>query len=454
MLTDVPVINQKDFFNICKASIRGGSNVLISGPSGSGKTFIAQQAAESEQCNLIYINLSVLERTDFQGFPVISDDKKLVSYATPEFLPFVDTKLRDEKIAMTNFLNSLDKSKQNEKIISWTQDKIEEIKKQEQNETIINSAPYITANAIGNKEVLNRFKTLFDNAKKNVKEELPIVILFDEVDKALTETTQTLLELLQFTSINSRKLNIKSCILTGNLPDEHAHSNQISHAIAKRCQSYKLEPEFEIWREWAYANNVHDYIIQYLTIKPEELFKEAPEDATAYALPSPRTWTAAGEALSNLEKDPYFKNMRDDKLKEFKRKIIAGNVGDTATINFYNWLDYYKKLDPVIEKLMNQGEHPKGEFSDQEILIMAISGSSKVFTELKAGNEKRINKITKNVYEWIGTLQSDVQMASARLGFGSNWKKCIDFNLHLIPEFLNVFKAIQNELNEYDSDFG
>lgn len=453
MLTHVHVINQKQFKSITKFSIRFGGNILVLGPSGGGKTIIANESASEEDCLMIYINLSVLERTDFQGFPVISEDRSLVSYATPDFLPFADTTTRDEKNALVSLKSTLSEEENKDKeLLNFINERINYIQSLDSAKALVSSAPYVQA-AKG--KAMERVKELAIMANKVLGKEKPIVFLFDEVDKAATETTQTLLELLQFGSINGRKLNVKASILTGNLPDEHAHTNQISHAISKRCKTYKLDLDFNMWREWAFKNNVHDHIIQFLSSNPEFLYKTAPDgDATAYALPSPRTWTEAAKDLKNFDKDGGFGRMSEDSALSFKMDILAGHVGDEAAAKFKTWYQYYRRFDPIISDLIDTGNHPDiKNYSAQEILIIAIAACSRVYTELKPNNKKKIEQVTKNVYSWIKTLDSDIQIGAIRISFGGDWDNCHKYDLPRIPVFVEVFKSIKKKMGDWDSDF-
>src|SRR5260221_8265 len=183
-------------------------------------------------CHLIYINLSVLERTDFQGMPVISQDRTTVSYATPDFLPFNDVKVKHE-LGYFNLLRKFTDDKRFTKFLTSN--------KMDVNKLISNiDARLDQITSIGELKKLKEhvsFSTKlkefgnFDNILSKYLDELnvaelsekPIVFLFDEVDKASHEVLQTLLEFLQFHSVNGRQMNIKGCILTGNLPDEFAN---------------------------------------------------------------------------------------------------------------------------------------------------------------------------------------------------------------------------------------
>jgi energy-coupling factor transporter ATP-binding protein EcfA2 len=75
-----------------KYSISMGSNVVIIGRRGSGKTQIAKQVIAESDCDEIYINLSVAERTDMGGYPDMFGTMKKASDAEKARL-FVDVLL-------------------------------------------------------------------------------------------------------------------------------------------------------------------------------------------------------------------------------------------------------------------------------------------------------------------------------------------------------------------------
>jgi MoxR-like ATPase len=445
MLTDVPEIDQKTYKAITKFTIRNGGNVLVLGPSGSGKTEIAKQATQEEGCDLIYINLAVLERTDFQGFPVISENKKYVNYATPEFLPFQDIK----NLSITESINEVisninDQSDLYKKLSTISNSINKKTKEYSLRESANKIKPIINNDILNNKD----FQEILNN---NENKEKPIVILFDEVDKALPETNQVLLEILQYGSINGRKLNIKSCILTGNLPDEHAHVNQISHAISKRCKTFKLSINFNVWQSWAIKNNIHTNVIQFLSSDPNYLNRSASDgDTTAYAMPSPRTWGYVSDIIKSLEVEKYDFTNEDNDL--FILKMISGCVGSNAAVKYTNWFKFYKKYDSTINNLINNGINPDtSNLSEEKCLVLAVSACSKLYNSLNPNtSSEQITKIVNNVFSWLKTLNQNIQIGAIRLSFGGDYSICETYNLTEMEVFKEVFISVKNKLQEFN----
>jgi hypothetical protein len=173
------------------------------------------------------------------------------------------------------------------------------------------------------------------------------VILFDEVDKAQAEVTAPLLEILLFKKINGIPINAAACVLTGNLANEGAYSNDISSALLDRGAKFILQFNFEKWVDWAKAHNVHDLILGFLRSDPEFACGKV-EDAN-YASPSPRSWTWASEALIKAK---ALKMTDIDSVTQ----IISGYVGSEAGLRFRIWYEHFRKFEPHVHSLIDRGD--------------------------------------------------------------------------------------------------
>jgi MoxR-like ATPase len=446
-LTHVPAVDQEQFKDMARFMIRHGGNLLVIGPSGGGKTEIINEVCAEEDVQVQYINLAVLERTDFQGFPVISDNKRHVQYATPKYIPFIDGKIMEEKQLIINALALLQDNAHSEK-----EELIKQLTLLEAQESAVLVSENIDMFRSKYPLLLAKVDALAKNLLAKNTNDKPFVFLFDEADKAPAETSNVLLEILQFHSVNGRKINVRACFLTGNLPDEYANGSNISHAISKRCSTVQLVLNWKVWREWAFRSGVHHNVISFITSKPDWLYKKAPDgDPTAYALPSPRTWALASRALTSIEDEGRAKYGNQELLAE---KLIASNVGDAAASEYKVWIEHYQALDPVVEKIFEKGKHPAaGSLSPQQTLIAAISACNRVYSELKSETTNRdvAVKHIKNVYKWIATLPIDIQHGAVRLSFGGDAEIVSKWDLAEIDEFYTVFDSLKKTLNSWKS---
>lgn len=275
-----------------------------------------------------------------------------------------------------------------------------------------------------------------------------VVLIVDELDKAKPELQNPLLELFQFHSVNGTPLEIQAIIATGNLPDEGSFSQPISHALTNRCKVYKVRQAFESWRQWAQDSNVNALVVGFLSKNQEYLARAAVEgDPTAYCRPSPRAWAMAARELDQTS--------NQDSV-EFQTLLVAGRVGMAAATKFRVWLDHYRHVEPIIDKLVEKGEHPNlNDMSIDRQLVCAIAAVNAVAQEGKreakdakdkTKQEETITKTAKNVFGWVQKLPAEFQIAAVKSTL--NMEIITKFKLTKVPEvmttYLNVRKAMKD----------
>lgn len=265
------------------------------------------------------------------------------------------------------------------------------------------------------------------------------IILFDEVDKAPPEVTAPLLEILQFKKINGKNINAQACVLTGNLINEGAYSNQISSALLDRGAKYILNFNFEKWVDWAKANNVHDLIIGFLRNNPE-LSCGKLEDSS-YASPSPRGWTLASEALI--------------KAKELKiidiesvTQIISGFVGNESGIRFKMWYEHYRKFETFVHSIIETGNMALDfeSLAQTEKIVFVISTCYYAKQKVLQETNKPKNRLTylENMCHFLTTYKVDHEMQVMGLNNSFDFDLITKYKLYTCKVFFELF----NKLNE------
>lgn len=449
ILKNVQTVNQESFTQILKSAIEvDHNNILVFASSGAGKTEISRAVIKDCNCRYLYISLPVLERVDFQGMPVVNKEILQVNYATPSYLPFKDSEKVQEldriKAALPFTEASESHLPEDERVNTRN------IKQQISDlEGHINALKFLEASSWlsfdGLAELLEKANKYDDKSSW--------VILFDEVDKAPHEVCQVLLELLQEKTVNGRPINVRCCILTANLPDENAYSNNISHAITKRCGTYKMNVEWEPWRKWASENGFDGELLAYLISEQAThnfVLYRAAEAQTEYALPSPRTWVFASETKKKIE-EAYPASPDRDKLVYTR---IAGYVGETLAIKFKAFKEVYQKYEPTIKAILEKGEAldasgAKIKIENQHLLVIGIRVFQSLENLIRANKEtpSKFENQIKNAFKW---LESDVkntedQYAIFKLGMPQHRTLSRDAKLFKYPEILKFADLVLNK---------
>jgi hypothetical protein len=278
--------------------------------------------------------------------------------------------------------------------------------------------------------------------------EKPVVLLVDEADKAKPELQNPCLELFQFRSINGRPLNIHAVVATGNLPDENAFSQPMSHALTNRCMVFKLTHAFEPWREWATGVTLNPLIVGFLDKNQEYLLQPPPEgDDTAYCHPSPRAWTMAARDLDHTTPQDGV---------DFQTALVSGRVGHGAAVKFRVWLEHYRHIEPLIDALAKDGTKPDtSKMGIDRQLVCAIGGVGRIMSLCKnppkeAGKKKahqeKVHKVCANVMSWVKDLPPEFAIGALKSTL--NMKVIQDYQLTKIKPFMDAYLQIRQALKQ------
>lgn len=269
------------------------------------------------------------------------------------------------------------------------------------------------------------------------------ILIVDELDKAREELQNPCLELFQSRSINGNKIAVDAVIATGNLPDEGAFSRPVSHALTNRCMVFRLAMSFEPWQEWAVQAGLNPLIVGFLSRNAEWLSKKPVDgDPTAYSRPSPRSWSNCARGLDSLPKGADV---------EFQTLVVGGYVGMAAAVEFKVWLEHYRHIEPIVDALVKDGTHPSKEgmdFARKFVCSIAACNEIVKLAKKKGGSaadktrrEKEIHDVTKRVFSWIKTLDTEFQVGATKSTFTIDIVS--ENKLTQVPEFMEAFLQVR-----------
>lgn len=87
----------------------------------------------------------------------------------------------------------------------------------------------------------------------------------------------------------------------GNRAQDSAIVKPMSSALINRMFHIQLNVSFQNWISWAYENNIHPMVIEYLELRPDHLWS-APQK-TEGPLSTPRSWHMLSDALHEFGED-------------------------------------------------------------------------------------------------------------------------------------------------------
>lgn len=130
----------------------------------------------------------------------------------------------------------------------------------------------------------------------------------------------------------------------GNPPEYNKSVREFDVVTMDRVKKIEVEPDFEVWKEYAYKQNIHPAVISYLNARPRYFYRmETTVDGRKFA--TPRGWEDLSRMLEVYEK----------LHKTADREMIVQYIQhEKIAKDFANYLELYEKyqMDYQIEAVL------------------------------------------------------------------------------------------------------
>lgn len=131
---------------------------------------------------------------------------------------------------------------------------------------------------------------------KMIARKEPYVLFLDELNACSQEVQKAFYSLIHERRIGEYYLPAGSIVIgAGNRTQDGAIVKTMSSALINRMFHVQMKADPKQWLMWAYENDVHPWVIDYITQRPDHLFTEPPKTEEPYS--TPRSWHALSEAL-------------------------------------------------------------------------------------------------------------------------------------------------------------
>lgn len=124
------------------------------------------------------------------------------------------------------------------------------------------------------------------------------ILFLDEINCVSETLAPSMLQFLQYKIFGRHQVPAGWIVVTaGNPPEYNKSVREFDIVTMDRLKKITVEPDFDVWKEYAYSNGVHASVLTYLEIKKENFYK------VETALDGKRFVTARGwEDLSQMIK--------------------------------------------------------------------------------------------------------------------------------------------------------
>ncbi len=168
---------------------------------------------------------------------------------------------------------------------------------------------------------------------KMIARKEPYVLFLDELNACSQEVQKAFYSLIHEKRVGEYHLPEGSVVIgAGNRSQDGAIVKTMSSALINRMFHVQLKVDTDQWIAWAYENDLHPWVIDYITQRPDHLFSEPPKNEEPYS--TPRSWHMLSDSL---------KCYRAEDLDEEKLRVLT--YGCVSAKHAGMFLSFVKQID-------------------------------------------------------------------------------------------------------------
>lgn len=137
---------------------------------------------------------------------------------------------------------------------------------------------------------------------KLIAKSQPFCLFLDELNACSQEVQKAFYSLIQDKRIGEYELPKGSIVIgAGNRSQDSAIVKQMSSALINRMLHVELIVSVDQWINWAMESGINQTIIEYLKIRPDQLWSQPSKSEEPFS--TPRSWHMLSDALNEFKED-------------------------------------------------------------------------------------------------------------------------------------------------------
>lgn len=161
------------------------------------------------------------------------------------------------------------------------------------------------------------------------KDDCPVVLFLDELNRARPEILQTIMDLALNRTLAGKSLPKGSRIISAVNNGDEYQLTDLDPALVSRFNIYEFCPTASEWLLWAQKKSIDSRVIQFISHNSDYLDGDGKEteDGSLEKSPDRRAWERVSEIIGKIKKP-----------ENRHKKIIAGIIGTKTTSLFFDTL--------------------------------------------------------------------------------------------------------------------
>jgi MoxR-like ATPase len=121
-------------------------------------------------------------------------------------------------------------------------------------------------------------------------------LFLDELNACSLEVQKAFYSLIHERRVGEYYLPNGSIVIgAGNRAQDSAIVKPMSSALINRMNHVELKVSAKDWLEWAYANGIHPWVLEYIQLRPRQLWSQPSKEEIPFS--TPRSWHALSDGL-------------------------------------------------------------------------------------------------------------------------------------------------------------
>ncbi len=281
------------------------------------------------------------------------------------------------------------------------------------------------------------------------------ILFIDEINCVSETLAPTMLQFLQCKTFGNHKIPEGWIIIAaGNPPEFNKSVREFDIVTLDRIKRIYVEPDFSIWKEYAYQEAIHPAIIAYLDVKKQNFCQiETTVDGKQFA--TPRGWEDLSRLIEVYEK--MEKNIDREVVGQYiQHNKISKDFANYLEL-FYKYEDDYE-VDAVLSGTLKEGllfKAGRAPFDEKLSLIGLLLSKIGVTFRETLEREKAVESLMMQLKRFPKKKEGEAEESGIRkMGeiislYEEEWKKKKTAGL-LSRRQDHLFKTVLRKLEEYD----
>jgi len=263
---------------------------------------------------------------------------------------------------------------------------------------------------------VNKITKFAPNARFKMHEGKPVIVMLDEIGKAMKAVKNVLLTLMLEHRIGDHYLPEGSIVFgTTNLLSDGVGDMLEAHARNRVCFVTVRKPDADEWIEWAISNDVDPTIIAWVKQFPHALasYTDASQKDNPYIFNPTRAGMGAVVTPRSLEKASHIAKQRGELGDALTISLLTGTIGESAARDMQAFFTVVDKL-PTWEAILND---PKGAKLPDDTVAKCILVFSAITRVEKETLAKWMDYVQRMDMEWQALFATSVMKSQVKQAF-------------------------------------